>query len=119
MNASVENQPLHRFARDFAANRIEAGQNDRVRRVVDQHRHARGGFKGANVAPFAPDDASLQVVARQIDDGDGGFDRVVSGRTLNGFRDVLLRLVRGGFAGFENFLGGNVAGREIATKIGV
>ena len=43
--------------------------------------------------PFAADDAALQIVARQIDDRDGGFDGVLGGRSLDGFGDVVLRAV--------------------------
>src|SRR5262249_9769378 len=56
MNAAVENQALHRFASNFAAHRIEAGKDNGAGSIIDQHRHASGGFECANVAAFATDD---------------------------------------------------------------
>jgi hypothetical protein len=59
MDASVQDQAMHRFARNLAPDRIETGKDDRVGGVVDEHRHARGRFEGPDVAAFPADDASL------------------------------------------------------------
>ena len=55
----------------------------------------------ADVASFAADDAPLQVVARQIDDRDRGFDGGVGGAALDGVGDDVLRAGGGGLAGFR------------------
>ena len=52
----------------------------------------------ADVAALAADDAALEVVARQVDDRDGGFDGVLGGAALDGVGDVLLGAVGGGLA---------------------
>ena len=103
MNAAIGDQPLDRLARDFAAERIEAREDDRARRVVDDQLDAGRGFERADVAPLAADDASLEIVARQIDDRDGRLDRVLGGAALDGVGNDLLRARRGGLArlGFE------------------
>ena len=42
MDAAVGDQPLDRLARDLAAERIEAREDDRARRVVDDQLDAGG-----------------------------------------------------------------------------
>ena len=100
MDAAVGDETLDRLARDLAAERIEAGEDDRARRVVDDQLDAGGGFERADVAAFAADDPALQVVARQIDDRDGGLDGVFGGAALDRVGDDLLRAARRGLAGF-------------------
>ena len=95
MDAAVGDQPLDRLLRDLASVGIEAGEDDRARRVVDDQIDAGRLFECADVASLAPDDAPLQIVARQVDDRDGGFDGVLGGAALDGFGDVLARLGRG------------------------
>ena len=90
MDAAVGDQPLDRLARDLAAERIEAREDDRARRVVDDQIDAGRQLERADVAPLAADDAPLQVVARQIDDRDGGLDGVLGGAALDGVGDDLL-----------------------------
>ena len=76
MDAAVGDQPLDRLARDLAAERIEAREDDRAGRVVDDQLDAGRLLERADVAPLAADDPPLHVVAREIDDRDGGLDRV-------------------------------------------
>jgi hypothetical protein len=83
MDAAVLQQPLKSQAGDLAANAVEAGQEDRARRVVDDEIDPRQGFEGADVAPLAPDDAALQLVRLERDDRNGGLDRVAAGHALH------------------------------------
>ncbi len=92
VDAAVGDQLLDRLLGDFAAVGIEAGEDDRAGRVVDDQVDAGGELERTDVAPFAADDASLEVVARQVDDRDRGFDGVLGGAALDGFGDVLSRL---------------------------
>ena len=98
MDAAVGDQPLDRLLRDLAAVGIEAGEDDRARRVVDDQVDAGGELEGADVAPFTPDDAPLEVVARQVDDRHGRFDGVLRAAALDRLGDVLLGPVDRGFA---------------------
>ena len=84
--------------RDLAAVGIEAREDDRARRVVDDQVDAGGQLERADVAPLAADDAPLQVVARQVDDRDRGLDGVLGGAALDGLGDVLLGAVAGGLS---------------------
>ena len=63
MDAAVRDQPHHGFPGDFPPDGIESGEQHGAGGVIDQHRHAGGGFKGADVAALAADDAALDVVA--------------------------------------------------------
>ena len=55
------------MAGDFAADGVEAADDDHAGRVVDDHVDAGGLFEGADVAAFAADDAALHFVAGNID----------------------------------------------------
>src|SRR2546428_9195549 len=48
--------PYTTLFRSLTPHGVEAGDHDRVRRVVDDHVHAGGGLEGADVATFTPDD---------------------------------------------------------------
>ena len=91
---------LDRLLGNLAAVRVEAREDDRAGRVVDDQIDAGGQFERADVAPLAADDAPLEVVARQIDDRDGGLDGVLGGAALDGLGDVLLGAVDGRLARF-------------------
>src|ERR1043165_5244633 len=69
VNAAVLHEALERDARDLAADRVEAGEDDRLGRVVDDEVDAGGQLERANVAPLAADDAALPVLARPADAG--------------------------------------------------
>ena len=61
VNAPVLHQALERDACDLAADRIEAGEDHRFRRVIDDEVDAGGKLQRADVASFAADDPSLHV----------------------------------------------------------
>ena len=100
MDTAVRNQTLDRLFGNLAAIGIEAGQDDRAGGIVDDEIDAGRELQRADVAPFASDDAALQIVAREIDDRHGCLDRVLGGAALNRFGDVVLGAVDGGLARF-------------------
>lgn len=53
VNAPVGNEFFQQTARDFLADRVKAGNDDRFRRIVDQDVDARGGFQSADIASLA------------------------------------------------------------------
>ena len=83
MDAPVGDQALEREARDLAAHRIEARQDHRLGRVVDDDVDAGEGLERADVAPLAADDAALHVVARQVHHRDGRLGDVIAGVALD------------------------------------
>ena len=63
MNPTIQDQPLHRLARNFPSHRIETGQNNRIGRVINENRYASGSFKGSDIAAFTADYPPLYFVA--------------------------------------------------------
>jgi hypothetical protein len=84
MDPAVEDETLHGFAGDFAADGVEAGEDDGVGGVVDEDGDAGGGFEGADIAAFAADDAAFDVIALEGNGGGGGFEGVIAGVALDG-----------------------------------
>ena len=68
MDAAIEDQLGERDARDLAAHGIEAREDDRLGRVVDDEIDAGRALQRADVAALAPDDASLHLVVGQRHD---------------------------------------------------
>ena len=64
MDAPVGDEALEGHPGDLAAHRVEAGDDDRLGRVVDDDVDAGEGLEGADVAALAADDAALHLVAR-------------------------------------------------------
>jgi hypothetical protein len=87
VDAAVLQQLLERQAGDLAADAVEAGEDDRVRRVVDDEVDAGQVLEGADVAPLAADDAALHVVAVELDDRDRGLSGVAGGHALHHDRE--------------------------------
>ena len=85
MRPSCE-QLLERHPGDLAADAVEAGEDDRVRRVVDDEVDAGEVLQRADVAALAADDAALHVVGRELDDRDGRLGGVAGGEALHARR---------------------------------
>ena len=103
MDAPVGNQLLQGQPGDFAPDRVEAGHNHSIGRVVDDDVHPRGQLERADVASLAPDDPPFHFIVRQGNRRNGGFGCLLRGNPLNGERDDLLRLAIGiSFCRFTN-----------------
>ena len=72
-----------RHPRHLAAHRVEAGQDDGLRRVVDDEVDAGGLLQGADVPALATDDPALHLLVRQAHDGDRRLRRVVGRDALH------------------------------------
>src|SRR3989454_11545595 len=95
MDASVGDQALEREPAHLTPHGVEAGDHDRVRRVVDDHVHAGGGLEGADVATFTPDDPPFHLVGWEGDGGHRALGRVLGGDALDRDGEDLLRLAVG------------------------
>ena len=80
---------------DLAADRVEAGQDDRLGRVVDDQVDPGGLLEGPDVATLAADDPALHLVRRQVDDRDRVLGGVIGGDALDGGHDDVAGLVLG------------------------
>ena len=83
VDAPVLQQLLERHPGDLAADAVEAGEDHRVRRVVDDEVDAGEVLERADVAALAADDAALHVVGGQLDDRDGRLGGVAGGEPLH------------------------------------
>ena len=92
MDASVGHQLLERQPRDLAPDRVEAGDHDGVRCVVDHHVNAGGQLKRADVPAFSADDTTLHFVARERHGGHRNLRGVLGGNPLDGERHDFLGL---------------------------
>src|SRR2546423_5904899 len=95
MNAAVRDKLFQRQARDLAPNGIEAGDNDGVRRVIDDDVDAGGELERANVPPFAADDSAFHFIVRQRNRRHRRFDALFGGNALDRQGDDLFRLTIG------------------------
>ena len=89
MDASVHDQLFERQTRDLAAYRVERGQGNRLRRVVDDEVYAGQRLERADIAALAADDAALHLIVGQRNDRDGRLGNVVSRAALDGGGDDL------------------------------
>ena len=89
MDAAVGDELFERQPRDLAADRVERGDGNGLRRVVDDEVDAGDGLKRADVAALAADDAALHFIVGQRNDGDGGLGGMVCRAALDGGGDDL------------------------------
>jgi hypothetical protein len=99
VDATIGDELRDRDPGDLAAHGVEAAQDDRLRRVIDDQVDAGGLLEGADVATLPTDDPALHLVGRQMDDADGVLRRVVRGDALHRGEDDVAGLVLGLLAG--------------------
>ena len=87
VNSAVGDQLGQGQSGDLAADRVEAGQDHRLGRVVDDQIDAGGLLQSPDVAALAADDPALHLIRWQVDDRDGVLGRVVRGHPLDGGHD--------------------------------
>src|SRR3954454_9531792 len=95
VDPAVGDELRDRDPRDLPPDGVEPGEDDGLRRVVDDQVDAGRLLERADVAALAADDPALHLVARQVDHRDGVLGRVVRGHALHGRDDHLARLVLG------------------------
>ena len=79
----VQHQLLQREPADLAAYRVEAGQQHRLRRVVDDQVDPGDRLERPDVAALAADDAALHLVAGQVQDADHALRGLLAGDPLD------------------------------------
>ena len=99
VDPAVAHQLRERDSRDLPADRVEARDDHRLRRVVDDQVDARRLLERADVAALAPDDPALHLVVREVDDGDRVLGGVVRGDALHRGQDDVAGLLGGLLAG--------------------
>src|SRR3712207_3213019 len=99
VDAAVLEQLFERDARDLATDAVEAREQDRCGRVVDDEVDSRQRLERPDVAALAPDDAALQLVGLELYDRDRGLDRVRRSHALHAGREDAARAAVGVVAG--------------------
>ena len=84
LDAAVQDQLFQGHPGNLAADGVETGEDDRLRRVVDDQVNAGHGLQRADVAALAADDAALHFLVGQGHHGHGGLGHVVCGHPLDG-----------------------------------
>src|SRR5712692_9290597 len=87
VDAPIENELGQSQASYFTTHRIETGENNRLRRVIDDQVNAGGGLKCANIAPLTSDDTPLHFVVGQRHHRDNRLGNLVGCAALNGEGD--------------------------------
>ena len=119
MNAAVSNKVLEGDAGGLATDRIEARKHNGLGRIIDDQVDAGNLLEGTDVATLAADDATLEVIGRNVHGGNGNLGGVVGGTALNSQRqDFLSGLVALGanlLLGLANDRGGLMG--NLATNL--
>ncbi len=89
VDPAVEDQLLQGQPGDLAADRVEAGQQHGLGRVVDDQVDAGDRLEGPDVAALAADDPALHLVAGQVQHRDDRLGGLLGGQPLDGQRDDL------------------------------
>ena len=87
VDPAVLDQHLQGDPADLPADRVEAGQQHRLRGVVDDDVDAGDGLEGADVAALAADDPALDLVGGQVHDRDDGLRGLVGRHPLDRLGD--------------------------------
>ena len=83
VDAAVGNELLQSQTRHLAADGLEAGDGDGLRRVVDDDIGAGQRLQRADVAALAADDAALHLIVGQGHHADGDLRHMVGGAPLD------------------------------------
>src|ERR1700693_179984 len=89
VDPAVDQEMVESHPRHLAADRVEATQDDGLRRVVDDQVDAGRVLERPNVAPLTTDDATLHLVAGDGHHGNRGLRGLLGGNPLHrGHQDV-------------------------------
>ena len=95
MNSSVHNQFFQRNTCYFTPDRIETGQYDCFRGIVNNEIYARKCFQSSDIASFPTDNTALHFIAWKLYNGNCSFRYMVCRTFLNGCHHVFLGLLIG------------------------
>ena len=83
MDAAVDNELMQSKTRNLTSHRIKGRKKDCVRGVVNDNLNSGSGLKRTDVASFTADDASLDLIAFDVEDSDRVLDCSFRGRSLD------------------------------------
>ena len=86
MDTPVGDELFQCQACNLPPHRLETGDRDGLRRVVNNQIHTSQGLNGADIAAFPADDTALHLVIGQGNHTDGHLSHLVGGAPLDGLR---------------------------------
>src|ERR1700744_1108912 len=89
VDTTVGYQPLQRKPGDLPAERVERRKNDGLGRIVHDEVYPCGGFDSTDIPAFPANDLPLDLVAFQVEYGDGILDSLLCGSPLDALDDDL------------------------------
>src|SRR6185437_4437517 len=95
VDAAVGDELLERQARRLASHGVEAGYDDRIRRVIDDDVDAGGKLEGSNIPALTADDPPFHLVVGERHGRHRALGGVLGCDALNGQRDDLLPFALG------------------------
>ncbi|TPW10762.1 MAG: Uncharacterized protein FD129_1835, partial [bacterium] len=119
MDAPVLDQLLERPPGNLALDRVEAGEDHRLGRVIDDHVDAADRFEGADVATLAADDAPLHFIVGKGHDGHRALQGMIGRAPLDRHEDDLLRFTVRRAGGFLLDLGNQLGGIDPRRSLDV
>ncbi len=97
VNSPVSNQVLKSNASGLPANGVEARENNGLGSVIDDKGDTRNLLEGSNITTLAANDATLEIVGRNMNRGHGNLASLIGSTTLDGDGENLT----GGFLRFS------------------
>ena len=95
MHAAIGHKSLQRFNGHGLAHAVKATNGDHARRVINKNIHASGALKGANVATFAANDATLKIIRWNLYGAHRGIRGGFTAVALHGHQRDLTRALAG------------------------
>ena len=95
MDSAVGDQPLQGEARHLAPHRIEAGEHDRLRRIIDDQIDPRRRLDRPDIPPLPADDPPLHLIVGKVDHRYRVFGHIITRIALNRIGDDLPRRLVG------------------------
>ncbi len=90
VDTAIRNQLLQRHTGNLPANRVVAGENHRLRGIIDDNVNPGAGLECPDIASLTSDNAPLHLIVGQVDHRDGRLHRVIRGAPVDrGENDLL------------------------------
>ena len=96
VNTSIDNELMQSEAGNFTTHGVETGKNDSFRSIVDDNFNTGSGFEGTNISTFAADNTSFNLVAIDIENGNGILYRRLCSYALDSLHNDTFSLFIGG-----------------------
>ena len=87
MDAAIQDQPAQSYTGHLTTHGIKAGENHRLRCVINHQIHPGGNFQSPDVAPSTANDTPFHVIARQGHHGYRSLRDLLGSTALDGQGD--------------------------------